>query len=70
MSETKVRNCVPVGHATDDITNMARTIHYPECWDTMVYPTLVHALWELAEIKECTSTECVHKHDDGMGVSE
>ena len=24
-----------------------KSIHYPECWDTMAYPTLASALWEM-----------------------
>jgi len=26
---------------------IAREIHYPRCWDTVAYPTLASALWEL-----------------------
>ena len=29
---------------------IAEAIHYPECWDTMAYPTLVYALWEMIGI--------------------
>ena len=25
---------------------IAEAIHYPDCWDTMAYPTLTSALWE------------------------
>jgi len=26
---------------------IAKAIHYPKCWDTMAYPTLATALWEM-----------------------
>lgn len=49
----------------DDI--IAKEIHYPECWDTMAYPTLASALWEMVDISmtgenqfRCTNDECEH----------
>ena len=26
---------------------VARLYHYPDCWDTMAYPTLFDAIWEM-----------------------
>lgn len=28
---------------------IANAIHYPKCWDTMAYPTLSTALWEMVD---------------------
>lgn len=36
---------------------MARNIHYPECWDTMAYPTLADAV---CEITHCDPKQCTH----------
>jgi len=35
---------------------IAGYIHYPECWDTMAYPTLASALWGISGIK--LNTKC------------
>ena len=32
---------------------IAKAIHYPRCWDTMAYPTLASALWEMIDIEGC-----------------
>lgn len=40
------------GANTDDIANR---IHYPGCWDTAAYPTLVDALWECVEWRGCST---------------
>ena len=31
---------------------IAEAIHYPKCWDTIAYPTLATALWEMVEFPE------------------
>lgn len=40
---------------------IAKAIHYPRCWDTMAYPTLASALWEMIDWdfanKECSQCE-------------
>lgn len=28
---------------------IAKAIHYPNCWDTSAYPSLVSALWEMCD---------------------
>jgi len=44
---------------------IAKAIHYPECWDTMGYPTLASALWEMVgwygNIYEEPCPECGRK---------
>jgi hypothetical protein len=37
---------------------LADAIHWPDCWDTMAYPTLFDAL---AEISSCTSEDCTRR---------
>ena len=37
---------------------IALHIHYPECWDTMAYPTLSSAV---CEIGGCNPEDCTHK---------
>ena len=39
------------------IERMAKHIHYPECWDTMAYPTLADAV---CEITRCDPNQCTH----------
>ncbi len=41
---------------------LASQIHYPDCWDTMAYPTLEDALWEIIGHQECS--ECVRIKDE------
>ena len=36
--------------------DIARRIHYPECWDTACYSSLVIALWEMTHWK--ADTKC------------
>lgn len=40
---------------------IAKYIHYPECWDDVAYPTLASALWEMVlwdeEKSECPICE-------------
>jgi len=38
------------------IDEIERAIHYPECWDTMTYPTLLDAIKELG-CNECDCTK-------------
>ena len=35
---------------------IAFAIHYPECWDTIAYPTLASALFENLELKDKCQT--------------
>ena len=30
-------------------SDIAKWIHYPDCWDDMAYPTLASALWEMCK---------------------
>lgn len=39
---------------------IAEAIHYPDCWDTMAYPTLASALWNLMAVEGTLCTTC-HK---------
>lgn len=39
------------------IKEIALHIHYPECWDTMAYPTLADAV---CEITHCDPKQCSH----------
>ena len=40
---------------------IAEHIHYPECWDTMAYPTLASAV---CEITCCDPVQCSHPSRD------
>ncbi len=33
----------------DEFSKISKKIHYPECWDTMAYPTLEDAAMEIIE---------------------
>lgn len=37
---------------------IARAIHYPECWDTVTYPTLAEALDEMYAWFKCHNDDC------------
>ena len=39
----------------DDVKLMAEAIHYPECWDTIAYPTLLDAIKEIG----CNAEDCI-----------
>lgn len=47
---------------------IATQIHYPECWDTMAYPTLFSAIWEIICWTDigCSNEDCneIHKEDE------
>lgn len=43
------------------LKRVARAIHYPACWDTAAYPTILDALEELASCSGCS--ECRAKSD-------
>lgn len=38
------------------LEDIAKSIHYPECWDTMAYPNVWTAIWEMARCAICS--EC------------
>jgi hypothetical protein len=38
---------------------LAKRIHYPECWDTVNYPTLLSALIECVAEGGCTADPCM-----------
>jgi len=46
---------------------VATQIHYPECWDTVAYPTLMSAVWEIMCWADtgCTNEDCngIHMED-------
>lgn len=40
------------------LADIAKAIHYPECWDTAAYPTLASALCEMFAFFKCTNDDC------------
>lgn len=48
----------------------AAKIHYPDCWDTATYPTLVHALWECVapefECHTCSEAQAEGAADEAV----
>lgn len=48
------RDAQPAVAVNDDL---AKAIHYPQCWDVAAYPTLAYAISELATCFQCC--ECV-----------
>lgn len=50
-------------HQPDESSEIAKLIHYPECWETLAaYPSLFDALRELAACAGCS--ECKEKVAD------
>lgn len=47
----------PLRECDSDLMEIADAIHYPECWDTMAYPTLFSAVREIG----CNNPECVRR---------
>jgi len=45
------------------ISKVASIIHYPECWDTMAYPTIADALCELLTCSEHECSTCADAKD-------
>lgn len=43
---------------TNEIQGISAAIHYPECWDTMCYPTIEHALAEMFAWWKCSNELC------------
>jgi len=41
------------------LDEISEAIHYPECWDTMAYPTLLDAIKEFV----CHEDDCAHSID-------
>ena len=41
--------------ATKEINSISKAIHYPECWDTFAYPTLLDAVKEIG----CNPQNCL-----------
>jgi len=42
----------------DPDDSISELIHYPECWDTMAYPTLASALWEMCDLTGAICPTC------------
>jgi hypothetical protein len=42
----------------DSEEEIGKLIHYPDCWDTMAYPSLASALWEMCIIREHKCPTC------------
>lgn len=37
----------------DWLRKIRKELHYPECWDTLAYPSVWHAIYEIASCNEC-----------------
>lgn len=44
----------------DELKAIAKTIHYPDCWDTAAYPTLQDAITEVGCNPECCTKPIEH----------
>ena len=43
---------------TNHLDEIAKVLHYPECWDTAAYPTLEDAIIEAKSWAHCTNEDC------------
>ena len=53
-----------------DMERISKAIHYPDCWDTMAYPTLYHALWEMVMFNKdsfCPTCSKPQGHIESLG---
>jgi len=46
-----------LSEARRELEQLARKIHYPDCWDTSVYPTLSDALNEIGCNPDCCTQQ-------------
>ena len=42
---------------TKELEEIAEAIHYPDCWDTMAYPTLLDAITEINHCSVCDTKQ-------------
>lgn len=56
-NETYMLALEAASKAKAELEDIAKIIHYPECWDTMAYPTLLSAI--KAHQLECCPTSCI-----------
>ena len=47
------------------IEDIEKAIHYPDCWDTMTYPTLLSAITEIHLCTTCLAEDQRVKESDG-----
>lgn len=53
-----IENRGSVGDLRNLADDIAKHIHYPECWDTMAYPTLKDAIVEIVYSAGCSPEYC------------
>lgn len=58
---SNVQHRTRISELEAELGRLASKIHYPECWDTAVYPNLSDALHELGCNPDC----CIQGADDG-----
>ena len=44
--------------ASNHLDEIAKVLHYPDCWDTAAYPTLEDAIIEAKSWAHCTNEDC------------
>ena len=44
--------------ASNQLDEIAKVLHYPDCWDVMAYPTLEDAIIEAKSWAHCTNDDC------------
>lgn len=55
----KLKTCEKALEGRDEIQyKTSSLIHYPECWDTVAYPTLLDAIKEIG----CNPEDCTHEN--------
>jgi len=43
-----------------------KALHYPKCWDTMAYPTIIHAIKEVNRCTQCQDVKLEKSHLDHL----
>jgi len=46
------------------IESIGKALHYPKCWDTMAYPTIIHAIKEVNRCTQCQDVKLEKSHID------
>ena len=46
------------------LSRIEKALHYPKCWDTIAYPTIIHAIKEVNRCTQCQDVKLEKSHID------
>lgn len=65
-----IQNHQPSGDVVERelLGDIARELHYPECWDTVAYPSIFNALLEIAACNECKPIAAIQHTNQPVSI--